>query len=163
MRINENVRVDKFDDPTEPTKSGAYIEVFERDGKIVGRMNYFDSDWPRGPKVLRAFHKALGAAIELMENDDASESEPVTTEILMDLLGLVMAKSGDTIMAVDLSDVPSADTLEKLTPEQREELAQWASDCHFEASDNDVTAGPLPAYIRDQLPDDHFYKNWRVT
>jgi hypothetical protein len=90
------------------------------------------------------------------------DPEPVTMEMLTDLLGLVMAKTGGTVMAVDLSDVPSPDTLEKLTPEQREELAQWAADCHLEASDNDVRPGPCPQPLRDMLPGDHPYKTWRV-
>jgi len=88
--------------------------------------------------------------------------DPVTMEVLTDLLGLIMAKAGDTIMGVDLSDVPSADMLERLTPEQREEVARWAGDCHLEASDNDVHPGPCPQPLRDLLPNDHPYKTWRV-
>ena len=91
-----------------------------------------------------------------------SSSDPVTNEVLTDLLGLVMAKTGDTIMAVDLSDVPSVETLESLTAEQRKEVAQWAADCHLEASDNDVHPGPCPEPLRAILPDDHPYKTWRV-
>ena len=82
--------------------------------------------------------------------------------VLTDLLGLVMAKTGDTIMETDLSDVPSPDTLEKLTPEQREEVARWAADCHLEASDNDVKVGPCPEPLRSMLREDHTYKTWRV-
>lgn len=90
------------------------------------------------------------------------DPEPVTNEVLQDLLGLVMAKTGDTIMDVDDSDVPTAEMLEKLTPEQREEVARWAGDCHLEASDNDVHPGPCPEPLRGMLPEDHPYKTWRV-
>jgi len=89
-------------------------------------------------------------------------SDEVTMDVLTDLLGLVMAKTGDTIMGVDLSDVPTPQTLEKLTPEQREEVARWAADCHLEASDNDVHPGPCPEPLRALLPDNHPYKTWRV-
>ena len=90
------------------------------------------------------------------------DPEPVTMQVLMDLLGLVMAKTGHTVMAVDLSDVPGPEMLEEMTPAQREELAQWAADCHAEASDNDVRPGPCPQPLRDLLPHHHPYKTWRV-
>lgn len=91
------------------------------------------------------------------------DPEPVTMAQLRDLLALVMAKTGGPgIFDVDLSDVPTSEMLEKLTPEQREEVAQWAADCHAEASDNDVRPGPCPQPLRNMLHDDHFYKNWRV-
>lgn len=47
-------------------KSGAYIEVFERYGNPVARMNFFDSDTPRQLDELRTFHAAIGRAIEAM-------------------------------------------------------------------------------------------------
>ena len=94
--------------------------------------------------------------------EEVEDPEPVTMEVLTDLLGLVMAKTGDTIMEVDLSDVPTVEVLEKLTPEQREEVARWAADCHLEASDNDVRPGPCPEPLRTMLPDGHPYKTWRV-
>lgn len=150
MAISENIRVDKFDDPDEPTKSGAYIEVFERDGKVVGRMNFFDSDWPRGPKVLRAFQRALGAAIELMEAEIHKET-PLPN--LVSILGMILGEES----------MPDEKLLAKLSPEEREAVAKWAFDCHLEASDNDVDVGPMPACLRDQLPEKHFYKHWRTT
>lgn len=93
-------------------------------------------------------------------SDEAEE--PVTVEVLHDLLGLVMAKSGAGVLDVDMSDVPSLEALETLTPQQREEAAEWAGVCHAEASDNDCRAGPCPQPLRDLLPEDHFYKKWRL-
>jgi len=92
------------------------------------------------------------------------DPQPVTTRVLHDLLGLIMAKSGNSggPFDIDLSDVPSDEVLDGLTPEQREEVAEWAATCHAEASDNDVRAGPCPACLRTQLPGDHPYKTWRV-
>jgi len=89
--------------------------------------------------------------------------EPVTMDTLQSLLRLVMAKTGEGgVFNIDLSDVPSVETLEKLTPTQRDEVAEWAATCHAEASDNGVEAGPCPEPLRALLPDDHPYKTWRV-
>jgi hypothetical protein len=68
MKINTNVRVQEHEDPNHPATTGAYVEVFERNSKIVGRMNYFDSDHPRTAEELRAYYRALGKAIEIMED-----------------------------------------------------------------------------------------------
>lgn len=92
------------------------------------------------------------------------DPEPVTMDTLQSLLRLVMAKTGEGgVFNIDLSDVPSVETLEKLTPTQRDEVAEWAATCHAEASDNDVEAGPCPDPLRSLLPDDHPYKTWRVS
>lgn len=140
--------------------SGAYIEVWERTGRIVGRMNFFDDDLPRSAEELRIFHRALGKAIERMEEESAKlemppldvKGGPTSLEDLKIMLGLVMVEE----------HMPPESMLEALTQEQREEVAEWCGDCHFEASDNDVVAGPMPTCLRDQLSDDHFYKDWRV-
>lgn len=60
-KLNKTVDVDR-------TTTGAYIELFERDGKPVGRMNFFDGDHPRTAAELRNFHKALGTAIEILDD-----------------------------------------------------------------------------------------------
>jgi len=47
-----------------------------------------------------------------------------------------------------------------------QQVIDWATACHGEAAmepgsvENEV--GPCPEALRDLLPDDHFYKNWRV-
>ena len=78
--------------------------------------------------------------------------DPITLEMLQDMLGLVMTTK----------DLPEEKQLEKLTQEEREEIAKWVGDCHFEASDNEVHAGPMPPVLRDKLSEDHTYKTWRV-
>jgi hypothetical protein len=81
-----------------------------------------------------------------------SSEDPITLETLQDMLGLVMGAD----------EVPDDTVLEQLTQPERDEIVTWAADCHFEASDNDVTAGPMPPVLRDQLPEGHIYKTWRV-
>jgi hypothetical protein len=168
---SSNISVADFEVSGHPVMSGAYIEVFERGGRMVGRMNFFDSDTPRGPKELRAFHRALGRAIKVMEEKtDAPTPEPVSLEALHDMLCRVMGKAAvpmghgysDNLFEADYNDVPKFDTLEQLTQEEREEVMVWARDCHIEASDNDVKVGPCPEPLRSRLPDDHRFKTWRV-
>ena len=77
---------------------------------------------------------------------------PITMEMLTDMLGLVMTPE----------EIPPEDVLEPLTQPERDVIAKWCGDCHFEASDNPGRAGPMPALLRDKLPKDHAYKNWRV-
>ena len=62
-KLNETISVD-------PNNFGAYIELFERGGKRVGRMNFFDGDTPRTADELRKFHSALGRAIETIEEKE---------------------------------------------------------------------------------------------
>jgi hypothetical protein len=69
MRVNESIWVRTHEDKEHPVTSGAYIEVFERSGSVGARMSFFDSDHLRGAGELKAFHRALGAAIDLIEAD----------------------------------------------------------------------------------------------
>lgn len=155
-----SIRVQDFETPEVSAHPGAYIEVWERNGRIVGRTHFFDSDIPRSAEQLKIFHRALGKAIERMEKESAKrelppldvKGTPPTLEMLKSMLGLVMVPEY----------MPPDSVLEKLTETEREEMAEWCGDCHFEASDNEVIAGPMPPCLRDQLPADHFYKNWRV-
>lgn len=73
------------------------------------------------------------------------DADSITMEMLQDMLGLVMTPE----------ELPSRDVLEPLTQPEREEVADWVGGCHFEASDNDCTAGPMPAILRDKLPEGH--------
>jgi hypothetical protein len=88
---------------------------------------------------------------------------PITIDVLLDLLGLVMARD----------EMPSVKMLEGLTLKQLAEVERWCVAVHWSASDNppDVhwgasrnpdEAGPMPAYLREHLPDGHPYKTWRV-
>ena len=47
--------------------NGAYIEVWERDGKLGARMNFFDGDRHIKLDELRRFAKALDRAIKVVE------------------------------------------------------------------------------------------------
>lgn len=47
--------------------SGAYIEVWERDGKLGARMNFFDGDEHRKLDELRRFATALDRAIKVLD------------------------------------------------------------------------------------------------
>lgn len=80
----------------------------------------------------------------------SSSNHDQKLETLRDLLGLVMP------------DPPSREIVASLTENEREQVADWAATCHLEASDNDVEAGPCPKALRELLPQDHLYKNWRV-
>lgn len=83
----------------------------------------------------------------------AEDDDPITLEMLHDMLGLVMTAE----------EIPEEKVLDALTQEERDEVAKWVGDCHFEASDNDVSAGPMPPVLRDKLPEGHMYKTWRVS
>lgn len=63
MPLNITIDVDR-------QTTGAYIEVFERDGRPVARMNFFDGTCPRPVEELVKFHKALSKAIALLKEDD---------------------------------------------------------------------------------------------
>ena len=78
--------------------------------------------------------------------------EQVDLEKLKDMIGLVLPSGS-------FDD----DMLEQLTETEREEFFLWLGDCHLEASDNNVIAGPMPETVRDKLPLDHTYKTWRVS
>jgi hypothetical protein len=82
-----------------------------------------------------------------------TDEAPITLEMLHDMLGLVMTAE----------EVPEEGMLEQLTQPERDEVAKWVGDCHFEASDNPVHAGPMPPVLRDKLPEGHTYKTWRVS
>lgn len=47
--------------------SGAYIEVWEKNGKPGARMNFFDGDRHIRLNELRRFAKALDRAIKVVE------------------------------------------------------------------------------------------------
>jgi len=140
-----------------PNNAAIFSRLVEEFDWAPGTTYQDEANAAAWPKIIEFYEELVRR-----ERAAAEIPDPVTMEVLTDLLGLVMAKRGDTIMSVDLSDVPTPDTLEKLTPEQREEVARWAADCHFEASDNDVRPGACPEPLRALLPDDHPYKTWRV-
>lgn len=157
-----NVRVDEFEEEGHPIHSGAYIEVFERDGKPVARMNFFDSDSPRTLEQLTAFYHALGSVLRQMKEEARNA---LTVRDVASALALVLTKpapAGAGLLDLDLSDMPSQKMLEGLTSTERRAVANWARTCHYEASDNLVQAGPMPECLRSLLPDDHPFKNWRV-
>lgn len=72
-------------------------------------------------------------------NHASLSSEPVTTEVTHDLLGLVM-------------DIPpSIDDVAQWSDEQREQAADWAGAAHSNASDNDVEVPPSPPHVYQHL------------
>lgn len=84
--------------------------------------------------------------------EPAQDFGPMTPDALVDLLGLVMVPD----------EIPAAGVLEELTQAELDEVGQWCTDIHCEASDIDIKVGPMPACLRDRLPAGHTYKEWRV-
>jgi hypothetical protein len=95
--------------------------------------------------------ESLPVREKLRDPDDVDG--PIIMGVLLDLLGLVMAQN----------EVPSVKILEGLTQEQLEEVERWCVAVHWGASDNPDKAGPMPAYLREHLPEGHPYKTWRVV
>jgi hypothetical protein len=58
MRLDMTIRVED---------SGAYIEVWEKNGKAGARMNFFDGDRHIRLDELRRFARALDRAIKVVE------------------------------------------------------------------------------------------------
>lgn len=105
--------------------------------------------------IVNSLDEMLEVSLKLwdaLQDRDPHQKEELDQKLqrFRDLLGLVMER------------VPEVSVLEKLTDEERAEVAEWAATCHAEASDNDVEAGPCPKPLRDLLPEDHYYKQWRV-
>lgn len=157
--------------PTTCGYCGERVEYEQSDEGVEKDGNVYPGEWvhlgadgscsrpdPQGNQNMKLLREleAVGAT---KAADPKSDS--VTTSTLQAMLLLIMGKSEGGVVS-DLSDVPSAQLLDKLTPEQREEVADWAASCHAEASDNDVEARPCPEPLRDLLPEDHPYKTWRV-
>jgi hypothetical protein len=82
----------------------------------------------------------------------ASEDAPIILEMLQDVLG----------RHDEPEHVPGDDVLEQLMQPERDKVAKWVEDCHFEVSDNLIHAGPMPVILREFVPEDHAYRTWRV-
>ena len=115
-------------------------------------MRGLDKIEPDRPTHIGHEVEAKTRMVTHYEKVSEPDTDPITMEMLQDMLGLVMTPE----------ELPPEDVLEPLTQPERQEIADWVGGCHFEASDNDCTAGPMPAVLRDQLPEEHTYKTWRV-
>lgn len=81
------------------------------------------------------FREILGPAVPCPQEDEITE--PVTPEVLQDLLGLVLPR------------VPTTRVIAEWTAAQQEEASMWASACHLSASDNDdVVVPPQPEFLK---------------
>lgn len=77
------------------------------------------------------------------------------TRDLIELLRSVMEPGG----------LPDESHVKALSPEDQKAVAQWAFGARLEGELGvfDKPVGPAPKALRDLLPEENFYKNWRLA
>lgn len=135
-----------------------YGAPFESDDKVQcedcgGSFLESYCDWIKDKLLCRSCSRILEPKYPVKQLD-IDILDPVDLEEVIDLLSLV----------IEPDQMPTKEQLNGLRDTELRDIMCWAAGVHAEASDNSLEQpmGAAPKGLRDLLPEDSHYKNWRL-